>query len=336
MRNLLYLFILIGMTFLTDCGKQRSAIGASDQIYVVASAEIRDQIGDLIDTTFCYGLRVPEFQRFFEIAWQPLENFPKVIQYKNIILIADLSKPDLANKIVRRLLPKAQIEQALQDSGSVLAVEDNWAKGQLLVIILGTNLRQIQKSIITQRDWLYQKFDQKYLEVQTRYWYQTKEQTRLSEYLMKKYRWTIRVQHDYVVLKELPEENFVWLGRGIPYRWLAVNWTDGIRTEWLTPNGLFERREFIGTKFYQGIRTEKKFLGHNFTRLGENDALRMYGLWYHAEKTQGGPFITYAFYDKRTDRTFIIDLLMYGPGEKISFLFRGVDIMARTFTTAAS
>jgi hypothetical protein len=59
----------------------------------------------------------------------------------------------------------------------------------------------------------------------------------------------------------------------------------------------------------------------------------MYGLWYHNEETKGGPFETYAFYDWRTDRTFVIDMIMFAPGEKVSVTFRTLEIIAKTFTT---
>lgn len=214
----------------------------------------------------------------------------------------------------------------------MFAIPDNWARDQMFVLIAGRDLKMVERSILEQKGWLYGKFEEKFEEVQMDYIYGRYEQKKLTNYLWQKYRWTMRIPHDYIIIRELPENNFVWLGRGLPYRWISVTWGDGIQTEWLTNVGLYEKRNEIG-KLYGGIMTDKRFLGFQFFKFGEYDALKMYGLWYHIEETQGGPFETYAFYDWRTDRTFIIDMLMYGPGEKLSVLFRGLELTAKTFTT---
>jgi hypothetical protein len=59
----------------------------------------------------------------------------------------------------------------------------------------------------------------------------------------------------------------------------------------------------------------------------------MSGLWYHKKEAKGGPFITYSFYDPETDRTFVIDMILFQPVINSSTLLRQVEIMASTFTT---
>jgi len=325
--------ILFGLLVVySQCSFKREAIGGSDEIYVLATDEMKEALQVAIDTTFSYGMRTPEFQHYFRTKWQPVESFPNMLHFKNIILLADLKKPNFGYEVIKKLLTPEKLKLVEQDSIHIFAIEDGWAKGQMVILIAGKDIDHIRRNIMEQRGWLFGKFEKKFDEVQSRYLYSQVEPVKLTKYLWKKYGWTMRIQHDYMVIKEAPQRKFVWLGRGIPYRWISVTWEDGIQTAWLTPNGLFEKRQQIGT-FYGDNLTDKRFLGFNYTRLGQYDALRMYGLWYQEKETRGGPFATYAFYDKHSDRTFIIDILMYAPGEKITIMFRGVEIMAKTFTT---
>jgi len=328
-----WIFIgIIGSLFLVNCERQREAIGGVDDIYVYSTDTIRAALQQAIDTTFSYGLRTPEFQPYYRVKWTSLEDFPNRVYYRNIILIADLDCHDLAYDIVHGLLPEKSFQAADKDSLNMFAIPDNWAKDQMFVIIAGHDIKTIERSILEQKGWLYAKFEQKFEEEQFDYLYYRMEQVKLTNNFWQKYRWTMRIPRDFVIVKEIPERNFVWLGRGLPYRWISVSWQDGIQTEWLTTNGLYNKRNQIG-ELYGSNMTEKRFLGFQFTKFGEYDALKMYGLWYHNEETKGGPFETYAFYDWRTDRTFVIDMIMFAPGEKVSVTFRTLEIIAKTFTT---
>jgi hypothetical protein len=323
---------LMALTFFINCEKHQTSMGGVDDIYVFATDTARAILGQAIDTTFSYGFRTPEFQRFFNVKWKPLNDFPNFTKFKNIILVADLDRKDLAAQITRRLLPQQNYSEAQKDSIHMFSIPDNWANGQMFVLIAGRDMKLVERSILEQKGWLYGKFERKFEEGQSEYIYGRLEQTKLTNYFWNKYRWTIRVPRDYQIIKEIPEANFVWLGRGMPYRWLSISWENGIQSEWLTTNGLYNKRLKIG-ELYGSNMTEKRFLGFQLLKFGDYDALKMYGLWYHNEETKGGPFETYAFYDWRTDRTFVIDMLMYAPGEKMSVLFRGIEIVAKTFTT---
>ncbi|MDD5539233.1 MAG: DUF4837 family protein [Candidatus Marinimicrobia bacterium] len=331
--NKSYLHIgLMLCLIIAGCERQRNSIGGVDEIHIFAADEVRTAIGQAVDTTFSYGMRMPEFQPYFFKKWKPLDKFQHFLNYKNIILIADLNRNDLASEIARGILPKENFLAAESDSIHMFAIPDNWAKGQMFVLIAGRDMQLVERSILEQKGWLYGKFEEKFEEGQSNYMYNRLEQFKLTEYFWQKYRWTMRIPRDYMIIKEMPEKNFVWLGRGLPYRWISVNWERGIQTEWMTNTGLYEKRNQIG-KLYDGVMTDKRFLGYQFIKFGEYDALKMYGLWYHEVETKGGPFETIAFYDWHTDRTFVIDMLMYAPGEKLSVMFRGLEILAKTFTT---
>ena len=315
-----------------SCAIRHDAKGPSDVIYVLTSDEVKSKVQVAIDTTFSYGIRTPEFERYFYTDWRPLNLLSEYIKFPNTIVVADLNRQDAATNFIQSLLTDERRDLIKQDTVAMFALEDYWRNKQMLVLIAGYDLDKLSAYILERKAWLYSKFNKKYNERQFQYLYSRLEQKNLSEKLWKVYRWTMRIPSDYLIIREDPAHNFVWLGRGQPYRWISVCWGDGIQTEWLTPNGLYKKREEIGT-LYRQIKTEKRFLGYQYEKLAEWDALRMYGLWYHEEQAQGGPFVTYAFYDKVSDRSFVIDMLVFYPGRKNTDYIRFLELMARTFRT---
>lgn len=325
------LIVLVCLT-MSMCSYRENGIGASDTIYVFADDETRNVVGTSIDTTFSFGFRTPEFVKFFKTVWKPFDEFPDMTRFKNLIIIVDLNKSDLGMKIAKGILPAEKYQLAEQDSIFIFTIDDVWVDGQMVVVIAGKDLKRMNRNILEQKGWLYAKFNQTFERIEKADIYAKNEQKKMSRTFWKKYNWTLRIQHDYVIIRESELRKFVWIGRGVPYRWFSVSWENGIKTEWLTANGLFEKRQQIG-KYYQDIETDKRFLGIYFTQFGKWNALRMSGLWYHKKEAKGGPFITYSFYDPETDRTFVIDMILFQPVINSSILLRQVEIMASTFTT---
>ena len=108
-----------------------------------------------------------------------------------------------------------------------------------------------------------------------------------------------------------------------------------MNTRWMTANGMMEKRQEIGA-FYDGIKADTTFISHHYTKLNQWDALKMTGIWFSELEPKGGPFLSYAFYDSHSDRTFLLDMLIFDPSEKLTDYFRQMEIMANTFYTEYS
>ena len=334
MKKITVIFLLI-VAVLSGCGAKRMAKGPSDIVYVVASDVVREQVQTAIDTTFSFGIRTPEFQHYFMTSWCPLDEMKELLYYPHTIVIANMNVNNAASQLIKGLLSEERLELIKQDTVALFALPNTWQDVQTLIIAAGYDMKKLSDYIMDRQGWIYSKINQKYIERQSKYIFNQYEQKDLARKLGNKYGWSMRIPNDFQIVHEYPNRNFVWLGRALPYRWISVSWAKGIRTEWLTANGLFKKREAIGGLYGQ-IKTEKRFLGHKFVQFGDHDALRMWGLWYHEEEARGGPFMSYAFYDQQSNKTYVIDMLVYSPGEKTVNYIRQLEIMASTFKTTTS
>lgn len=331
MKRYLIWPVVLSFVVITSCSMQKTARGPLDIVYVLSDEESQKVLKPVIDTLMAFGIRAPEFQPFYEVKWFPLTNLPGLKMYHNLIVIANLNT-ELGKALARRILPGDKYKMAFEDSLNLFFVQDFWVSEQVFFLIAGRDLSKVKESILANIGWIYKKIDENFATQEKKYIFKYGEQKNISRHLWEKYHWTMRIQHDYVLLREYPDRGFVWLGRGFPYRWVSVSWAEGFKPDWMTESGLYEKRNEIG-KFYRDIRTDKRFLGYYWTKFGKWKALKMYGLWYHEKETKGGPFITYAFYDLSTDRTFVVDMLVFAPGEKVTILLRQVELMAKTLTT---
>lgn len=329
MKKYPIILLILGVVF-SACGSKRVAKGPSDIVYVIASDAAKEKVRLAIDTTFSFGIRTPQFEHYYMTSWQSFEQLHECLHFPHTILVVDMNVNDAASQMAKGLLNGERLQQIEQDTVAIFALPNVWQDIQVLIIAAGYDMDKLADYIVQRKGWIYSKVDQKYVERQSKFLFNQYEQKDLERKLGKRYGWTMRIPSDYQIVHEYPNRNFVWLGRALPYRWISVSWAQGIRTEWLTANGLFLKRERIG-RLYGQIKTEKRFLGHRFTKLNGADALKMWGLWYHEEQARGGPFTTYAFYDEPSNRTYVIDMLVYSPGEKTVNYLRQMEIMASTF-----
>ena len=327
------LYLLLILASLISCSMKKSSIGPNNVIYVCASKTSMDSLKTAIDTTFSYGIRCPAFQAYYTVEWCPIEKIATYAKFKNLVILADLNKKGIGWDVAKSILRGGEFHHAENDSLFLFSSKDYWVTNQQILLVAGKNFTKMRQNILEQQAWIFQKYNKRYDADIFENLYRNREEKQLTKLLWHKYDWTIRMPNDYVILQERPKFKFVWMGTSFPYRWISVSWAKGIKTEWLTANGLFEMRNQLSV-FYEDIKTDERFLGHKYTRFGEwEDALHMTGIWYHETDIKGGPFSTWAFYDKETNRTFVVDLLIFNPGKKLTFFMKQMEVMAKTFTT---
>jgi len=146
--------------------------------------------------------------------------------------------------------------------------------------------------------------------------------------------------------------NFVWLRRVISsetWRSLFVWYTDELSPADLTPEWVIATRDALTRAYVTGnlgdyVRVDQRrpLESENINFL-DRFGYEVRGLWHMVgdgpdgrilEAGMGGPFLTYAFYDQPTGRTYLIDGMVFAPGfEKRDFL-RQLEVIAHTFRTA--
>lgn len=333
--GLLSILIIIGSI---NCGGfKRRAVGIENQILIFVSDEDKPYVQSLVDTVFGRVVYTPRPEPIFELTFSDPKQFGEKKFNHNILVISIFDPPDSTGDIlVRSLLPKDQYNSAKKGKNHIFARKNRFSKGQVVAILAAENIEILLESIEEKERWLFDQFNIPYLERQKKHMFKRLEQKELSREFSEKYGWRMRIQHDYLIMKEDTEHNFIWLGRAFPFRWISVKWIENASEIALNTEIATDMIVELPQYFTEKIRFTDYHFKIEETFFNQWQAWRAEGLWAHLDKVKGGPFVSYVFYDGVSDRIYHINFLIYNPGNPKIVLLRQMDIMVHTFSVIGS
>lgn len=280
-------------------------------------------------------VRTPQIETTFSIRYVSESDFQRYTSYRYLILMATLESQGEIGQIVERVVSDPEIRQGVEKGEYYVFTQRNqWAKDQLMIILVAEDLIALREKIETNGEFLYAIFNTDWNERLEEDMFARGEQEDVEEDLMGIYGWSMRVQRDYFLVQEIPEEGFVWFRRMYPERWIFVRWIDGGDTTLLDAYSVVKERNRIGAEYYGGdhVRSDQFLFSRRSTFLGR-DAQVTSGLWENDGKVAGGPFINYTFHDPLSRRVYMIDVAVFAPArDKMPYL-RRLEVLAHTFHT---
>ncbi len=340
-----FLAALISCGFLSSCGDIKiRATGQEDEILVFTDDSTWTHLGPQVRQTFQDTVYTPQPEAWYVIRRMPFAEFSNYETHMNRILLAPLNGSGEAAEFMRRSLEPSV--RALVNEGKefVFNKYDPKARGQILMYLTGTDLSAMRSAIETSAQDLLYYFKRTSLRrelasIESESQYHKKE---IERSLAQRHGWTMTIQHDYFVAVDSAEGRFFWIRRATPEdmeRWIFVYWKDvkdpGVLTE---QHALFLRdsltRVYLRTTgddaFVQIAPYNLQIENVNFQ---DRFAYEARGNWRFSDKSGGGPFVNYTFYDERTRRLYVLDGSIFAPRVEKKKLILQVDALLHTFRT---
>jgi hypothetical protein len=319
---------------LFNCDYVPSSFGDFQKIVVYADTSLYAAVQTEVEQIFDQFVYTPHTERSFYLDVQPLNTLSTYQTRRNILFLGLLNAEDDVSKFINNALSE-QVKQGIADDRIFeIFKPDLFASEQEVIFICGKDLTSLRENLVNRGQIIFDRLHDSYMDRLKNAMFLKGEQEFLEDYLTKTYGWKVRVQHDYQIVKEDEKGAYVWLRRLNPdrnlfvYRYAAAHFDRD--DQWL-----FTLRDSLMTIFYDGDRVDPEdsyiqqvdFLGYQ--------ALKITGVWQNHKYLIGGPFSTYAFYDKDTKYIYIIDLSVTAPGELKKTYLDQLDIMAHTFAFVA-
>jgi len=329
--NLKIITILSLFIVILGCETKREALGADNELIVVCSDPDKDIIYDFVQSVFDDTLFTPQPEPYFKIRFVKPEGYIDLKEQAYVVVgaIGD----DIHNegvKLVKKLLPEDQYQSTLE-TDPILFTRDLYASNQLFLIVNAKSRDHLMKSVFAKKEWLKNQYYGQFAKRQSKYIFENARRVEVEKELSENYGWTMKIPWGWEVIKDSSDVGFFWLGKEMPFQWISAQWKDGKTIDvidgldignaiWSFPETFYKHIRFHDYKF----KMEKVY----FNRI---KAWKITGIWESIEEPQGGPFLSYIFYDKTSDKTYHLNMLIYHPGEDKSIFMRQMDLIAKSF-----
>lgn len=342
-RFLYFLIIPVLIITLSSCERRKIATGPEDKIYIVADSLEFEIMAATLDSVFGKIIYTPQPENTFEIIRRDFYLLEDLKTLKNIVIMAPLNSNSIVSQYVNSILDSTVKTKVMSDSEFVFNKYGLWAENQLVMVLTAPNLEDLKKHMLREKEnllYYFQKISNKRLAEGL---YNDKYENKKAEAkLLQDYGWMIYIQNDFNIAMEKPEENFVWLRRAPNSemeRWVFVHWKDNASPEFLNPDSIRQERNRITQKFYKTsdetgfVRISEDFLASSEVNFKDRYAILTQGLWEMSDRSMGGPFINYTFYDMKKRRVYMLDGSIYAPKYYKKALIQQVDVLLQSFMT---
>ena len=335
--NLVYLF--------TGCDFTKEyATGYEDEIYVVADSADYNSIKGSLSETFEVQINTPAPEKLFTLKQiQPLD-LDKFKNKKNLVIAASLNSNSESSKIIRDILDDQVKRKLNSEKNYIYYAYDLWAKDQIVAIITGNSLQEVDLKIDRNKDSLRTAFQKESDSRLKESLYNPKyEQKKIESRLLVDYGWIIYAHNDYKLVIEDKKNNFVLFKNSTvdeSRKSVFVSWIDSASYLFLTPDSVKSIRNRITKKFLFNTNDSSYIVLidslNTTTEINFNGKFALYtqGLWMNTKNHSVGPFVNYMLYDEQKKRIYMLDGSIDAPRYYKRNLIQQIDIILQSFSTS--
>jgi hypothetical protein len=352
--------LFLGLLSACEGDYRPRAIGKEGQVTVVMdSSHWTGPVGEAFRSTVTPWIEtLPQPERAFELRHLELSSertYESIQDLKNIVFVAPLSDTSNEANFLRRRLSD-QARQAVQNGQNAVVGKPNlWRRSQRVFFVTAADADALTRALNEQGGEIRSTFEDVTLQRMQREMYDDARQFALEDTLMSRHGFAVNVQHDFQIAIDttVGKSSFVWLRRILARtrREFFVYYEENASPDQLTPEWVYATHDSLTREHLRGnvsgfVRIDyRRPLTTEQTSVLDRYGYKTHGLWHMVKPDDtegeflsvggGGPFVAYAFYDRASDRVYLLHGSVFAPDfDKLQFL-RQMKVMARTFRTQA-
>lgn len=299
------------------CSTLPQSQGEDNQVVIFASPEDKLQIQPFMNKVFEKIIRTPQREPEINITWQsPWEI--ELYKYRPNLIIISLDHP--SDSTGDRLLQRFQSMQSQKDN--IFIAEDLFAQNQQVVSIHAQDAIHFQQIIDENGQWLKKEINTSIGDNIWQHMVEKGKNEALQDSLLSQFNISAFIQADYQLIAQ--SQNFLWLGRGYPYRWLTF--TSANNNDFLTVGDAWKKivESFKSTmpqiNLLEILRSEERVI------IDGNPIRVMRGVYEHIESDTGGPFVIYLFDGHAENEVILASGYVNNPGREKAPLLQQLEL----------
>lgn len=331
-NHLLNIFLIPTLVILAGCSVKERSLGADNEIMILASADDRDAITEILGGVFNDTLFTPKPEMIHKLKFAAPDGF-NALKRRAYLAVAAIGN-DPGNEgvaLIKRLIGTSRFDQLRNSPDNIIFTKDQFARDQLFMILAANTREELQKSLAGKEDWIKGEFDKLFFERQSKFFFENARMVKLEKKYLKKYGWKLKVPWGWVELKDSTNVGFVWLGKEMPYQWISIKWENGLTA----PDFEAAKEKLLSfpETYYGHVRYNDYKLKVRDSDFKHWTGYKATGVWESIEEAMGGPFTSFLFYDGVTDKTYHINFIVHNPAKEKTLFMRQLNMIANTFET---
>ena len=315
--------IIIIIFFLFSCSKNDSTTNLRD-VYIYTSLESREKIKSIIENElFNFVYHTPSPQKRYTPIWKEISQFTDNPIHSTLMLISlDGDRDSLPRTLTNRLTDNS--------SNNFTLVNNYYSENQLLFILKHNNSDDLSMDIAINKNWILSKLKENEFNYIKKNNFKSGLNDSLIDRCKEMFDLNVEIQEDYQLIKQDVENNFLWIGRRYPYRWIFIY--EDIQKHYSSNESTYRR---LNQQFSKILDVEALSYEANFEliRTSEDEIRKVYGVYgtkIESKNSTGGPFITYIFDKPETNRVLIASGFVNFPDKNKVFHIKELEYILET------
>ncbi|MBE0432150.1 DUF4837 family protein [candidate division WOR-3 bacterium] len=315
MKKTLLLILFSALILNTMCVRLKRSIGKSNELLVVASELEPDLVVEAIQL---YNY-VPQKEGIFSFIFVS-DTALDAYQYYHAILLCGT----LEDEFVRTLLNREARMQIEKDTFSLFRKSDIWASGQLTMILAVRDASHIETALAKYGRLIAQTLENHYYQRVKQNYYAGGISSKMKDRL-RRHGITLDINEAWLIDTTHQDENFIYVHTHFPdrsiffYKEATGRPVDGERA--------LAKRDSLARRYYAGDYILKELTIVEPIEFAGLKGIRLKGVWQNDSLVAGGPFLSYFLSDTSTDTLYVIDGMVFNPGERKSDQLTKIEVI---------
>ena len=304
--------IFILLMLFVSCNRLTESKGEFNEIVIISSDIDKKIYLDDINQLLGGHINTPSEESKYILKWIDEDKFQYYLGYKNILF---LNLTDPADSTIDNLVDKFRVTY----DKDIFTLNDVYAKNQNLFIFSSDNYLDFKNDITQNGDWIIDNIDEQINKSLSEYIYRNGNNKELQLLLNNHFNINSSIQKDFLIVKDkLASDDFIWIGRGFPYRWLCFD-----KIENINELDLWEFFKLSVSEHMPNVVIKDYYKSISY----ESDSLiRIQGLYEEKQSDTGGPFITYAKFNSIDKTALLVSGFVNNPGKPKIRLLKELEI----------
>ncbi|CAN5301683.1 hypothetical protein BH10BAC4_BH10BAC4_14720 [soil metagenome] len=351
MRIVCFLAVIL---FFSNCSNDPENFPAAqgmpgEIILVMDSAQWKGPLGRAIDSIFSTDIaELPRKESVFRLRWVSPHKFNSALKLRrNLIFALSLDKTHEKSQFVKSVFTAESIEKIKSAPDDFIKTNDNiYSKGQEVMFLYGVNEKILTQKVKAKASGLISFFNQKERERLTESLFRSGQLKGVSQALVKDFQCDLKVPFGYQLADK--QADFVWVRQINPKddKNVFIARKPYTSQKDFSKENLIRFRDEVCRKYlfedpakpdtYILTELNVPFLPVTVdtTKLGNNFAIQVRGIWRSNTMGMGGPFEGFALVDEGTQQFYYIEGFVFSPGRSQRELMRELETILYTFRTS--